>query len=123
MADQLPRRQHNQQQVNRPPSHETEGESVAENINTKAATPIELLEEKVLSLYSQVMRKKINAGQAVAQLHEFWRTEFTSEERDELCSPDKVNVIEIGKRFQLAADVLGSEMPSLIASHNSSKGL
>jgi hypothetical protein len=99
------------------------GVAIQEKIETKAASPPEIFEAKLTSLVDRVLKREMMPVAAVHELHSFWMAEFTSEERDLMIHPDTVgNVLEAGNRLMLAGNLIGNEMPVLIAAHNTSKG-
>jgi hypothetical protein len=125
-----------QHQQNKPPKDPTlEQESAEEleqitsehesdiKINTKAATPAELFEAKLTDLVSKVLRRELQPSQAVRDLHYYWIKEVSESDRERLLNIDTPgNIHEAGSRLMQAANMIGNEMPTLVASHSSSKG-
>jgi len=95
-----------------------------EKINTKVATPQELFESKLITLLDLVLRRRLEPASAVRELHAFWREELTAADRESLIdnTTESSNVIQAGRRLSDAANMLGTEMHALIASHQNSKG-
>jgi DNA polymerase sigma len=93
-----------------------------ETINTKAATPAELFEAKLTDLVTKVLRRELQPSQAVRDLHNFWM-QLPEVYRERLINIDTPgNIHEAGSRLMQAASMIGNEMPTLVASHSSSKG-
>ena len=119
---------HNTREASENPTTETvdnlNAGSAVEKINTRKATPAELFESKVIDLAEGVLRRRLSPSESVRELHRYWKNELSEEERDALIDRDSSgNIIEVGARLMSAANMLGQEMFSLLASHQAMKGL
>ena len=114
--------------ANDPPAIEPDASEKEEQpemkISTKVASPAELFEAKLTELISKVLSHEMQPGEAVRELHTYWKEELTEQDRDSLISHEALgNIHEAASRLMAAANMLGSEIPALAASHASMKGM
>ena len=128
MADQhqhyTPRPQQPRQEPPKPEARPEVSAASPEKIVTKAASPAEVFDAKLTDLVYKVLRGEMKPHESIQELHNFWKNNFTVEERDQLVNPDTVGSIhEVGQKLMRAANMLGQEMPALVATHGAMKGV